>query len=162
MEIIKHNERLTADNALEIIRSYDIVTDGSDNFETRYLVNDTCYHAKVPLVFAALGTFDGYLTTFRAFENDADGIPHPSYRCLFPEAPEPGTVPNCSEVGILGAVAGVLGTLQATEILKEILGIGDSLVGQLVIYDALSTRFERMKYKWDPANPLNGNNNQSS
>ncbi|MGH1352370.1 MAG: HesA/MoeB/ThiF family protein [Methyloligellaceae bacterium] len=156
IRVIKHNERLTSENAFDIISTYDIVADGSDNFETRYLVNDTCFHARVPLVFAALGTFDGYLTTFRAFEKNEEGIPNPSYRCLFPEAPEPGTVPNCSEVGILGAVAGVLGTLQATEILKEILGIGDSLVGQLIIYDALSTRFERMNYKWDPGNILNG------
>lgn len=158
VKVIKHAERLDDNNANAIIEQYNIVADGSDNFETRYLVNDTCFHAKVPLVFAALGPFDGYLTTFRAFETGADGNPNPSYRCLFPDMPEPGTIPNCSEVGVLGAVAGVLGTLQATEVIKEILGLGDSLVGKLKIYDALSTRFETMNYKWDPDNRLNGNN----
>ncbi len=160
INVIKHTERLTEENAISVVEQYDIVADGSDNFETRYLVNDTCYHASVPLVFAALGPFDGYLTTFRAFETAEDGTPNPSYRCLFPEMPEPGTIPNCSEVGVLGAVAGVLGTLQATEVIKEILGLGDSLVGKLKIYDALSTRFETMNYKWDPENSLNGKKTQ--
>jgi adenylyltransferase/sulfurtransferase len=149
-------EKVTADNALDLISAYDIVADGSDNFDTRYLVNDACYLAKRPLVFAALGPFDGYLSTFRAFETGEDGKPNPSYRCLFPEAPPPGAVARCSEAGILGAVAGVLGTLQAVEVLKELLGIGDSLVGRLLIYEALGGRFETMKYAWDPDNPLNG------
>lgn len=150
------SERLTAANAVEIISQYDIVADGSDNFETRYLTNDACYLAKVPLVFAAVGPFDGYVSTFRAFETTADGTPKPSYRCIFPVAPPPGTVPNCSEVGILGAIAGVVGTLQATEVLKELIGIGESLSGRLLIYDALSCRFEIMNIRWDPDNPLNG------
>ncbi|MEE9590410.1 MAG: HesA/MoeB/ThiF family protein [Hyphomicrobiaceae bacterium] len=151
-----YNERLTAENALSIIGDYDIVADGSDNFATRYLVNDACYLAARPLVFAALGPVDGYLTTFRAFENDEEGNPRPSYRCIFPEAPPDGTVANCAEVGVLGAVAGVMGTLQAMEVVKEILGLGESLVGRLVIYDARSTRFETVKIAWDPTNPLNG------
>ena len=151
-------ERLNADNALEIISGYDIVADGSDNFATRYLVNDACYFARVPLVFAALGQFDGYLSTFRAFETDADGKPRPSYRCLFPEAPPPGTVRSCEEAGILGALAGVLGTLQAMEVLKELLGIGELMAGRLLIVDALGARFETMRIPWDPANPLNGEN----
>lgn len=151
-----YNERLTAENALSIIGDYDIVADGSDNFATRYLVNDACYLAARPLVFAALGPFDGYLTTFRAFENDEEGNPRPSYRCIFPEAPPDGTVANCAEVGVLGAVAGIMGTLQAMEVVKEILGLGESLVGRLVIYDARSTRFETVKIAWDPTNPLNG------
>ena len=151
-----HSERLTAHNALEIISQYNIVADGSDNFATRYLVNDACYFAKRPLVFAALGPFDGYLTTFRAFDKAPDGKPFPSYRCIFPEAPPPGTVANCSEVGILGAVAGVMGTLQALEVIKEITGVGDSLAGRLIIYDARACRFETVNVSWDPANPLTG------
>ena len=105
-----------------IIARYDIVADGSDNFATRYLVSDACYLAKRPLVFAAVGPFEGYITTFKPHETGPDGAPYPSYRCLFPEAPPPGTVANCAEVGVLGAAVGVLGTLQATEVLKEILG----------------------------------------
>ncbi len=153
-----HSERLTAENALEVISQYDIVADGSDNFATRYLVNDACYLARRPLVFAALGPFDGYLTTFRAHEKGEDGKPFPNYRCIFPEAPPPGTVANCSEVGILGAAAGVMGTLQALEVLKELLGVGDSLAGRLMIYDARACRFETVKVAWDPANPLTGEN----
>ena len=151
-----YTTRLQPENAIEIISHYDIVADGSDNFATRYLVNDACYLAERPLVFAAVGPFDGHLTTFRAFEHDADGNPKPNYRCLFPEAPPPGTVPPCSEAGILGAVAGVMGTLQAVEVLKELLSIGESLVGRLLLYDALQARFSTLAYAWDPDNPLNG------
>jgi adenylyltransferase/sulfurtransferase len=153
-----HSERLNAENALDVIADYDIVADGSDNFATRYLVNDACYLAKKPLVFAAIGPFDGYLTTFRAFENDEEGKPRPNYRCVFPVAPPPGTVAPCSEVGVLGAVAGVVGTLQAIEVLKELLGLGDSLVGRLLIYDARGARFQTVNIAWDPNNPLNGEN----
>jgi adenylyltransferase/sulfurtransferase len=149
-------KRLTAENAVSIISGYDIVADGSDNFSTRYLVNDACHFARKPLVFAALGPFDGYLSTFRSFETGEDGNPKPSYRCIFPEAPPAGTVPSCQEAGILGAVAGVIGTLQAVEVLKEILGIGQSLSGRLLVYDALSARFETISVKWDPDNPLTG------
>lgn len=156
VSVTLHSERLTAKNALEIIAGYDIVADGSDNFSTRYLVNDACYLAKVPLVFAALGPFDGYLSTFKGHEKGEDGKPLPNYRDIFPEAPPPGTVANCSEVGILGAVAGVMGTLQATEVLKELLGVGDSLAGRLLIYDARACRFETLNIAWDPANPLSG------
>ena len=151
-----YTTRLQPENAIEIVSNYDIVADGSDNFATRYLVNDACYLAKRPLVFAAVGPFDGHLTTFRAFERGADGNPKPNYRCLFPEAPPPGTVAPCSEAGILGAVAGVMGTLQAVEVLKELLGIGESLVGRLLLYDALQARFSTLAYAWDPDNPLNG------
>lgn len=156
VEVRTYTARINAGNAVELIQQYDIVADGSDNFATRYLVSDACYLAKRPLVFAALGPFDGYLTTFKPHERRPDGEPWPTYRCLFPEAPPPGTVANCAEVGILGAVAGVMGTLQATEVLKEILGIGDGLAGKLLIYDALSTRFETVKVAWDPDNPLSG------
>lgn len=156
VSVVTYGERLTAENALEVISEYDIVADGSDNFATRYLVNDACYMAKRPLVFAALGPFDGYLTTFRAFETDENGNPLPSYRCIFPESPPEGTVANCAEVGVLGAVAGVMGTLQAMEVLKEILRLGDSMIGRLLIYDARGTRFETVKIAWDSSNPLNG------
>lgn len=148
--------RLTAANAQDIIGRYDIVADGSDNFATRYLVSDACCLERRTLVFAAVGRFDGYVTTFKPHERAADGTPLPTYRCLFPEAPPPGTVANCSEVGVLGSVVGVVGTLQATEVLKEILGLGDTLAGRLMIYDALATRFETMRYGWDPENPLTG------
>jgi molybdopterin/thiamine biosynthesis adenylyltransferase len=152
-----HNLRIDATNAIDLISKYDIVADGSDNFATRYLVSDACYLAACPLVFAALGPFDGYLTTFKPHEKDADGTPYPSYRCLFPQAPSEENVFNCSEVGVLGAVAGVMGTLQAVEVLKEITGAGDSIAGNLTIYDALGGRFQNIKLKWDPNNPLSGN-----
>ncbi len=148
--------RLDAKNALEIVGRYDIVADGSDNFATRYLVSDACYLARRPLVFAAVGPFDGYLSTFKPHEKKPDGTPWPTYRCLFPEPPPAGTVANCAEVGVLGAVVGVVGTLQATEVLKELLGIGDSLAGRLLIYDALSARFEQVRFNWDRDNPLSG------
>ncbi len=151
-----HAERLTAANALQRIGAYDLTVDGSDNFATRYLVNDACYLAKRPLVFGALGRFDGYVATFRSHEHDAAGNPKPNYRCLFPEAPPPGTVPNCAEVGILGAVAGIVGTIMATEVLKELLGIGEGLTGRLLMIDALAARFETLTVGWDPDNPLNG------
>jgi molybdopterin-synthase adenylyltransferase len=148
--------RLVPENALKIIGGYDVVADGSDNFVTRYLVNDACYFAHVPLVFAAVGPFDGHLTTFRAFEKDEKGEPRPSYRCLFPDPPPEGTVAPCAEAGILGSVAGVIGCLAATEVVKELLGIGESLVGRLLLYDALQARFTTVSYGWDPENPLNG------
>jgi molybdopterin-synthase adenylyltransferase len=150
--------RLDAGNAAAIIGRYDIVADGSDNAETRYLVSDACYFAKRTLVFGAVGPFDGYVSTFRPHERDAQGTPFPSYRCLFPEAPPPGTIPNCAEVGVLGAVVGVIGTLQATEVLKEILGIGTSLAGRLIMYDALAARFETLSIGYDPENPISGSN----
>ncbi|MGD9867310.1 MAG: ThiF family adenylyltransferase [Hyphomicrobiales bacterium] len=156
VKVVEHRERLTADNAIAIVSQYDIVADGSDNFATRYLVNDACYLARRPLVFAALGPFDGYLTTIRGHETGPDGKPWPNYRCIFPEPPPPGTVANCSEAGILGAVAGVMGTLQALEVLKELIGIGDSLAGRLLIYDARACRFEQVRVSWDPENPLSG------
>lgn len=151
-----HDQRLGAANALSLISRYDIVADGSDNFATRYLVSDACYLAGKPLVFAAVGPFDGYVTTFKPYEKGPDGEPYPSYRCLFPEAPPPGTVANCAEVGVLGAAVGVIGTLQATEVLKEILGFGETLAGRLLLYDAQAARFIEIKVAWDPANPLSG------
>lgn len=151
-----HAARIDAANAIELISRYDIVADGSDNFATRYLVADACYFAKRPLVYATLGSFDGYVSTFKPHEKDASGTPYPTLRCIFPEAPPAGLVANCEEVGVLGPVAGVVGTLQATEVVKEILGLGESLAGRLLIYDALASRFEIVFISWDPDNPLSG------
>jgi molybdopterin/thiamine biosynthesis adenylyltransferase len=151
-----HGVRLTARNALDLIGRYDIVADGSDNFATRYLVSDACYFAKKPLVTAALGTFDATLTTIRAHERNADGKPNPTYRCLFPEPPPPGSVPACAEAGVLGALAGVIGSMMALEIIREVVRFGESLVGRLVMIDARGMRFETLRYEWDPANPLSG------
>lgn len=148
--------RIDASNALDVIGRYDIVADGSDNFATRYLVSDACYFATKPLVFGALGPFDGYVSTFKPHEKNEEGVPYPSYRCLFPEAPPPGLVANCAEVGVLGAVAGVIGTLMATEVLKEITGAGQSLAGRLLLYDAKEARFDTINVSWDPQNALSG------
>lgn len=147
VEIVAHPVRLTAQNALDLIAGYDIVADGSDNFSTRFLVNDACYLAGRTLVSAAVTEFDGQLATFKA--HDRTGA-WPCYRCLFPEPPPPGTAPSCSETGVLGAAAGVMGTLQALEVLKEILGIGDSMAGRLLIYDALAARFRDVRVRPDP------------
>jgi adenylyltransferase/sulfurtransferase len=151
-----HSLRLDAANALDLIKDYDVIADGSDNFATRYLVSDACYFAKRPLVTAAVGTFDGSLTSIRAYEKSASDTPNPTYRCLFPEPPPPGTVPACAEAGILGALPGVLGSLMALEVIREIVGFGEGLVGRLLMVDARSMRFETLNYAWDPNNPLNG------
>lgn len=150
------NTRLDAANTADIVARFDIVADGSDNFATRYLVSDACFFARRPLVHAAVGPFDGYLTTLKPYATGSDGTLYPSYRCIFPEAPPPGTVPNCSEVGVLGSVVGVVGTLQATEVIKEITGVGESLAGRLLLYDAKEPRFETVRIAWDPENPLTG------
>jgi molybdopterin-synthase adenylyltransferase len=151
-----HPFRLDATNALDLISRYDVIADGSDSFATRYLVADACHLARRPLVYAALGTLDGYVTVFKSYTTRADGTPYPSLRCVFPEPPPAGLVANCSEVGVLGPVAGVIGTLQATEVVKEIVGFGDSLAGRLLIYDAQASRFETVALSWDPNNPLSG------
>ena len=151
-----HALRLTGDNAAALIRQYDVVADGSDNFTTRYAVSDACFHARKPLVTAAVGQFDGSLTTLKPFEAGADGTPNPTYRCLFPEAPPDGLLPTCAQAGILGALTGVIGSLQALEVIKEIVGIGTGLVGRLLLYDARAARFETIEYRWDPENPLTG------
>jgi adenylyltransferase/sulfurtransferase len=151
-----HASRLVAANALDLIGAYDIVADGADNFATRYLVSDACFFARKPLVTAAVGMFDGTLTTLRPYESGTDGALNPTYRCLFPEPPPPGSVPACAEAGILGALTGVLGSLMALEVIREIVGFGEGLVGRLVMFDARSMRFETLQYGWDPSNPLSG------
>lgn len=150
-----HMMRLDASNALDLISKYDIVADSSDNFATRYLVSDACYFARKPLITAAVGTFDGTLTTLRAHET-RDGVRNPTYRCLFPEAPPPGTVPACAEAGILGALPGILGSMMALEVIREIVGFGEGLVGRLLMVDARAMRFETLNYAWDKDNPLSG------
>jgi molybdopterin/thiamine biosynthesis adenylyltransferase len=151
-----HGMRLTAQNALDLIGRYDIIADGSDNFATRYLVSDACYFAKKPLITAALGTFDATLTTIRAHQRGQDGKPNPTYRCLFPEPPPLGSVPACAEAGVLGALAGVIGSMMALEVIREIVGFGENLVGRLLMVDARAMRFETLTYAWDPDNPLSG------
>jgi molybdopterin-synthase adenylyltransferase len=151
-----HPARLTADNAIDLARRYDLVADGSDNFATRYLVSDACFFAERPLVTAAVASFDGTLTTIRAHERGADGRPNPTYRCIFPEPPPEGSIPACSEAGILGALTGVLGSMMALEVIREIVGFGEGLVGKLLMVDARSMRFETLTYRWDAGNPLTG------
>jgi adenylyltransferase/sulfurtransferase len=145
-----HQLRLDPTNAMDLIGSYDLVCDGTDNFATRLLVSDACVLAKKTLVSAAVTRFDGQLATFR---------PHlagPCYRCLVPEAPPPGLIPSCSEAGVFGAVVGVMGSLQATEAIKEILGIGETLAGSLLIYEALAARFHTIHLPKDPRCPSCG------
>lgn len=147
-----HPVRLAPENAEALVARYDLVADGSDNFATRYLLTDLCCRLEKPLVAAALSPFEGQLSTFRPYL----GPGHPCYRCLFREPPPPDLVPRCEEAGILGAVAGVLGTLQAVEVLKELLGLGDSLDGTLLIYDALRARFHPIRIAKDPECPTCG------
>jgi adenylyltransferase/sulfurtransferase len=151
-----HGERLTAANALALIARYDIVADGSDNFATRYLVSDACFFARRPLVLGTLHTFDGSLTTIRAHEKGADGAPNPTYRCLFPQPPPAGAIPSCSEAGVVGALAGVVGSMMALEVIREIVGFGEGLVRRQLVIDARSMRFDTFSYAWDAGNPLSG------
>ena len=156
VRVESHAVRLDATNALDLVARYDVVADGSDNFATRYLVSDACFFAKRPLVTAAVGVFDATLTTIRAHERDRNGKPNPTYRCLFPEPPPSGTVPACAEAGILGALTGVVGSMMALEVVREIVGFGDGLVGRLVMIDARAMRFETLSYGYDADNPLSG------
>src|SRR5437763_7229102 len=153
IEVIIHNERLTAQNAARLIETYDVIADGSDNFATRFLINDACFVTAKTLVSAAVTEFDGQLATFKPW---AARGKYPCYRCLFPEPPPRELVPNCSETGVLGAVAGVMGTLQAVEVLKEILGIGHSMAGRLLIYDGLDCELRNVNVPADPACRLCG------
>ena len=150
-----HEERFTADNALKLLKHYDIVADGSDNFETRFLVNDVCYLTKTTLVSAAILRFDAQLSTYKAHLKNGQQD-HPCYRCIFPEVPPADTAPTCAEAGVLGALCGVVGSLQATEILKEITGAGNSMSGSLLIIDGLGCEFRKIKINSDPDCPLCG------
>lgn len=149
-KVITFNERLNAENALNILADYDIVVDGCDNFPTRYLVNDACVLLKKPLVSGAIFRFDGQLTVIAPHQGG------PCYRCLFETPPPPGMVPSCQEAGVIGVLPGVIGTLQASEVIKYILGIGQPLIGQLLIYDALSTGFTKVRIPRNPNCPACG------
>jgi adenylyltransferase/sulfurtransferase len=152
VRVVEHRARINAENAATLIAAYHLVADGSDNFATRFLVNDACYFARKPLVTAAIAQFDGQLATFKAYQ-EGD---HPCYRCVFREAPQGDFDEGCARDGVLGALAGVMGSLQAVEVLKELLGIGESLSGSLTIYDGLGGRFHRMAVRRDPECPLCG------
>ena len=138
--------RLTAENAYALISNYDLVADGSDNFDTRYTVADICADCEVPLVSAAVGQFDGSITTLKPFSRNSDGDPLPSYRDWFPKRPPEGLVPTCAEAGIIGALTGVMGSMQALEIIKEIAGIGDGLAATLLLFDSRAMRFQEIKF----------------
>ena len=153
IEVITYTERLNFNNAQNIITDYDLIADGSDNFNTRFLINDACYLFRRTLVSGAILKFDGQLSTFKAHESASN----PCYRCLHPEPPPPDLIPSCAEGGVLGAIAGTIGSLQAGEIIKEILGLQESLAGKLIIYDALSTTFRTVRVKPDPECKLCGN-----
>jgi len=151
VRIDMHPVRLTSANVMALIAGYDIIADGSDNFATRFLLNDACFFARKPLVSAAVTEFEGQLATYNAHE---PGLP--CYRCLFPAPPPAGTVPSCSETGVLGAAAGVMGSLQALEVLKEAAGLGTGLAGKILVYKALTAEFHTAHLPRDPACPLCG------
>ena len=150
VNVVVHETRLESENAMEIISQYDLVINGADNFATRYLVNDACYLLNKPLIDGSILIFDGQDTVFLPGEG--------CYRCLFPSPPPPGMVPNCAEAGVLGALTGLVGSIQATEALKHILGIGESLSSRLLLIDALSMTFREVRLKRNPACPLCGDN----
>lgn len=152
VKVHTHDQRLSAANVERIMANYDVVADGSDNFATRYLVNDACYRLRKTLVSAAILRFDGQLSTYKAHH----GAGHPCLRCIFPAAPSEDAVPSCAQAGVLGSLAGTLGALQATEVVKEILGIGRSLSGRLLMYDALAGSFEEMAIAKRPDCPTCG------
>lgn len=149
IDIVPHAARLTSENVMDIVGSYDIVADGTDNFPTRYLVNDACVIAGKPNVYGSILRFEGQVSVFDAGRG-------PCYRCLFPEPPPPGAVPSCAEGGVLGVLPGIIGSMQALEVIKLILGKGASLAGQLVLFDALAFEFHKLKIHKDPACPVCG------
>src|ERR1019366_4194808 len=149
-EVVIHNTRITSENALDLIRPYDIVVDGTDNFPTRYLTNDACVLLKKPNVYGSIFRFEGQASLF------APHLDGPCYRCLYPDPPPPGTVPSWAEGGVLGVLPGIIGLIQATEILKLILGKGTSLLNRLLLYNALDMQFRELKLRRDPECPLCG------
>jgi molybdopterin/thiamine biosynthesis adenylyltransferase/rhodanese-related sulfurtransferase len=151
VEVVEYQMRLDASNILDVIRDYDVIVDGADNFPTRYLLNDASVRLRKPVVSASILSFDGQISTFVPFEG-------PCYRCLFPTPPPAELAPSCSANGVLGVMAGTMGTLQANEVIKLVLGAGEPLVGRLLLYDALSTRFTELKVRRDPDCPICGEN----
>jgi adenylyltransferase/sulfurtransferase len=150
VDVVCHQERLTSENAMDLFSGYDVIVDGSDNFGTRYVVNDAAYFLKKPLVSGSILRFEGQVIAIRGYMDT------PCYRCLYPEAPPPGLVPSCSEAGVLGVLAGTIGTLQAAEVIKLLLGIGEPLSDRLLLYDALSMDFRRVRVPKDPECKLCG------
>jgi len=150
VEVVTHKVPITSDNAMEIIAQYDYVINGADNFAARYLVNDTCFFLKKPLVDGSILLFDGQVTVYLPDQG--------CYRCLYPAPPPPGMVPSCAEAGVLGALCGTVGTIQATEVLKLILGVGESLHGRLLLYDALAMEIRQVRIRKDPNCVLCGEN----
>src|SRR5438034_1590412 len=150
VNVVKHNTVLSSDNALDILGRYDVVVDGSDNFPVRYLVNDATQMLGKPLVYGSIYQFEGQATVF------LPGKEAPCYRCLFPQPPPPGSVPNCAEAGVFGVLPGIVGCIQATEAIKLVTGIGTPLVGRLLIFDALDMDFQTVKIRWDPECPVCG------
>ncbi|ADE36233.1 HesA/MoeB/ThiF family protein [Methanohalophilus mahii] len=153
VDVITHNERINPDNISDIINDYDIVVDGSDNFATRYLVNDACVLGKKPLSHGSIFRFEGYVTTILPDEG-------PCYRCLFEHAPPAGMVPSCQEAGVIGVLPGIIGVIQATEVVKYLLGLGDLLVGRMIYYDALNMSFDEIKIRKNPSCPVCGQNSK--
>ncbi|MBO9316381.1 MAG: molybdopterin-synthase adenylyltransferase MoeB [Chloroflexus sp.] len=150
IEITTYETRITSQNALDLMRPYDVIVDGTDNFPTRYLTNDACVLLGKPNVYGSIFRFEGQATVF----STRDG--GPCYRCLYPEPPPPGLVPSCAEGGVLGVLPGVIGTIQATEVIKLLIGIGEPLIGRLLLYDALSMRFRELKLRRNPSCPVCG------
>jgi molybdopterin/thiamine biosynthesis adenylyltransferase len=151
VEVVEHRIRLDASNILEVIRDYDVIVDGADNFPTRYLLNDASVRLRKPVVSASILAFDGQISTFVPYEG-------PCYRCLYPTPPPAEMAPSCSANGVLGVMAGTMGTLQANEVIKLVLGVGEPLIGRLLLYDALGTRFTELKVRRDPECPICGEN----
>jgi len=152
VEVVPHDTVLSSENAFDILGRYDLVIDGSDNFPVRYLVNDATQILGKPLVYGSIYQFEGQATVF------LPGRDSPCYRCLFPQPPPPGSVPNCAEAGVFGVLPGIVGSIQATEAIKLLTGIGDPLVGRLLVFDALEMDFQTVKIRWDPACPVCGEN----
>jgi len=150
VNLIAHEFAINSDNAMELMQDYDVIVNGADNFATRYLVNDAAYLSGKPLVDGSILIFDGQVTTYKPGTG--------CYRCIFPEPPPPGMVPSCAEAGVLGALTGTIGSLQATEVVKVLLGVGEPLIGRLLLVDALSMEFRMVKTRHDPACPLCGSN----
>ena len=151
VKVIPHRTRLYSDNVFEIFKDYDIIVDGTDNFQTRYLTNDAAVMTGKTVVHGSIFQFDGQVTVFKPKEG-------PCYRCLFPAPPPAGAVPNCAEAGVFGVLPGIVGSIQAVEAIKLVTGVGDPLVGRLLLFDAMEMEFTTVKLRWDPECPVNGKN----
>ena len=156
MTVVPYREPITSANALDIIRDYDIVLNGSDNFPTRYLVNDACHFLRKPLVDGSIFMFEGQVTVYHPGAPEEGIVQGPCYRCLYPDPPPPGEVPSCAEAGVLGVLPGIVGSIQAVEAIKLVLRKGDSLIGRLLMFDAMDMTFRTLNVRRDPTCPLCG------